>query len=64
MSTPAAPGPSTLIAVTGATGRIGGAADAVFTLARTRWAAEERLRASGMGFTLLRDSLRHTRSTY
>ena len=35
---------------------LGAAADAVFTLARTHWATEEHLRASGMGFTLLRDS--------
>ena len=35
---------------------LGAAADAIFTLARTHWATEEHLRASGMGFTLLRDS--------
>ena len=35
---------------------LGAAPDAVFTLARTHWATEEHLRASGMGFTLLRDS--------
>ena len=35
---------------------LGAARDAVFTLARTHWATEEHLRASGMGFTLLRDS--------
>ena len=35
---------------------LGAAQDAVFTLARTHWATEEHLRASGMGFTLLRDS--------
>lgn len=32
------------------------APDAVFTLARTHWATEEHLRASGMGLTVLRDS--------
>ena len=32
------------------------APDAVFTLARTHWATEEHLRASGVGLTLLRDS--------
>ena len=35
---------------------LGAAQDAVFTLARTHWATEEHLRASGMGFTFLRDS--------
>ena len=35
---------------------LGAAPDAVFTLARTHWATEEHLRASGMGLTLLRDS--------
>ena len=34
----------------------GAAPDAVFTLSRTHWATEEHLRASGMGFTFLRDS--------
>jgi len=36
---------------------LGAAADAVFTLARDHWATEERIRASGLGFTFLRDSL-------
>ena len=35
---------------------LGAAEDAAFTLARTHWATEEHLRASGMGFTFLRDS--------
>ena len=35
---------------------LGAAPDAVFTLARTHWATEEHLRASGVGLTLLRDS--------
>ncbi len=35
----------------------GAAADATFTLARDHWATEEALRASGMGYTLLRDNL-------
>ncbi|GAA1526136.1 SDR family oxidoreductase [Nocardioides humi] len=35
----------------------GAAADATFTLARDHWATEEHLRASGMAFTFLRDSL-------
>lgn len=36
---------------------LGAAPDATFTLARDHWATEERLRASGMEFTFLRDSL-------
>lgn len=34
----------------------GAAADCTFTLGRDHWATEEHLRASGMGFTFLRDS--------
>jgi NAD(P)H dehydrogenase (quinone) len=36
---------------------LGAAPDATFTLARDHWATEEAIRASGMGFTFLRDSL-------
>ncbi|KQS98373.1 SDR family oxidoreductase [Cellulomonas sp. Leaf395] len=36
---------------------LGAAPDATFTLARDHWATEEHLRASGMAFTFLRDSL-------
>jgi NAD(P)H dehydrogenase (quinone) len=35
----------------------GAAPDATFTLARDHWATEERIRASGMRFTFLRDNL-------
>jgi uncharacterized protein YbjT (DUF2867 family) len=35
----------------------GAAPDAVFTLARDHWATEEHIRASGLAFTFLRDSL-------
>ncbi|TQK70401.1 SDR family oxidoreductase [Nocardioides sp. SLBN-35] len=35
---------------------LGAAPDATFTLARDHWATEQHLRASGMGFTFLRDS--------
>jgi NAD(P)H dehydrogenase (quinone) len=35
----------------------GAAPDAVFTLARDHWATEEHIRASGLPFTFLRDSL-------
>lgn len=35
----------------------GAAADAVFTLGREHWATEEHLRASGLAWTFLRDSL-------
>ncbi|MBM7515582.1 SDR family oxidoreductase [Nocardioides nitrophenolicus] len=35
----------------------GAAPDATFTLARDHWATEQHLRASGMGFTFLRDNL-------
>ncbi len=35
----------------------GAAPDATFTLARDHWATEERLRASGLGHTFLRDNL-------
>lgn len=36
---------------------LGAAPDAVFTLARDHWATEEHIRASGLPFTFLRDSL-------
>ncbi|HEV7961522.1 MAG TPA: SDR family oxidoreductase [Actinoplanes sp.] len=36
---------------------LGAAPDAVFTLARDHWATEEHIRASGLEFTFLRDSL-------
>lgn len=36
---------------------MGAAPDAVFTLARDHWATEEHIRASGLEFTFLRDSL-------
>ena len=36
---------------------VGAAPAAVFTLARDHWATEERIRASGLGFTFLRDNL-------
>jgi uncharacterized protein YbjT (DUF2867 family) len=36
---------------------LGAAPDATFTLARDHWATEEHLRASGLSWTLLRDSL-------
>jgi uncharacterized protein YbjT (DUF2867 family) len=36
---------------------VGAAPDAVFTLARDHWATEEHIRASGLGFTFLRDNL-------
>ena len=36
---------------------VGAAPDAVFTLARDHWATEEHIRASGLEFTFLRDSL-------
>lgn len=36
---------------------LGAAADATFTLARDHWATEEHLRASGLSWTFLRDSL-------
>ncbi|WP_232677189.1 SDR family oxidoreductase [Nocardioides sp. R-C-SC26] len=36
---------------------VGAAPDAVFTLARDHFATEERIRASGMAYTLLRDNL-------
>ena len=36
---------------------MGAAPDAVFTLARDHWATEEHIRASGLQFTFLRDSL-------
>jgi len=36
---------------------LGAAQDATFTLARDHWATEEHLRASGMAWTFLRDSL-------
>lgn len=36
---------------------LGAAPDATFTLARDHWHTEECIRASGMGFTFLRDSL-------
>jgi NAD(P)H dehydrogenase (quinone) len=36
---------------------LGAAPDATFTLARDHWATEEHVRASGMAFTFLRDSL-------
>lgn len=35
---------------------LGAAEDAVFTLARDHWATEQHLRASGMNYTILRDS--------
>ena len=35
---------------------VGAAPDATFTLARDHWATEERIRATGMAFTVLRDS--------
>ena len=35
----------------------GAASDATFTLARDHWATEQYLRASGLGFTFLRDNL-------
>jgi len=35
---------------------VGARADAIFTLARDHWATEEKIRASGSGFTFLRDS--------
>jgi NAD(P)H dehydrogenase (quinone) len=36
---------------------VGAAPDAVFTLARDHWATEQHIRASGLPFTFLRDSL-------
>ena len=36
---------------------LGAAPDATFTLARHHWVTEQRLRASGVAFTFLRDSL-------
>ncbi|MGA5304769.1 SDR family oxidoreductase [Nucisporomicrobium flavum] len=36
---------------------VGAAPDATFTLARDHWATEEHIRASGLGFTFLRDNL-------
>jgi NAD(P)H dehydrogenase (quinone) len=36
---------------------VGAAPDAVFTLGRDHWATEEHIRASGLPFTFLRDSL-------
>ncbi|GAA2724957.1 NAD(P)H-binding protein [Cellulomonas aerilata] len=36
---------------------LGAGPDATFTLGRDHWATEERIRATGMGFTFLRDSL-------
>ncbi|WP_121370516.1 SDR family oxidoreductase [Frondihabitans australicus] len=35
---------------------VGAAPDAIFTLARDHWATEQRIRDSGMAFTILRDS--------
>ena len=36
---------------------VGAAPDATFTLARDHWATEQHIRASGLGFTFLRDNL-------